>query len=134
MNESGYVRSFDPGNGRCNVTDMSQLPSGILAFDGQRLWSALRDASLLMWMDVATGEVGDPIIVGNAPSALAFDGTRLWVASSDDNTLQPVEVSTGQVGEPVPVGMNPSALLFDGTRLWVANAGDGTVQYFVVER
>jgi hypothetical protein len=134
MNESGYVRSFDPGTEKCNVTEASQLPSGILAFDGQRLWSALRDASLLMWMDVATGEVGDPIIVGNAPSALAFDGTRLWVASSDDNTLQPVEVSTGQVGEPVPVGMNPSALLFDGTRLWVANAGDGTVQYIVVDR
>ena len=127
--EVGLTSFHTGGLNQCPSGNLSYaMPSGPVAYDGKKLWVADQGWSALYWLDLQTGVIGEPVMVGNVPSALAFDGEILWVANSGDNTVQGVDVETGSVGEPIPSGSNPVALTFDGERLWVANAGDRTLQ------
>jgi murein L,D-transpeptidase YcbB/YkuD len=62
-----------------------------LAFDGQRLWIAQEEAGSLVSLDVASGESGEPVRVGDRPVALLYDGQRLWVASAGSRTVQYID-------------------------------------------
>jgi len=125
--ESGLSTFHTGGNYPCLVSaDAYSLPSGTVVFDGQRIWSAGWNA--LYWLDIKSGMVGDPVMVGSGPSALIFDGQSVWVANEWDDTVQGVDPATGSVGPTIPTGRRPVALVYDGQWLWAANAGDKTLQ------
>jgi len=127
--EVGLTSFHTGGLNQCPSGNLSYaMPAGPVVFDGKKLWVADQGWNALYWLELESGVIGEPVSVGNVPSALAFDGETLWVANAGDNTIQGVDVETGSVGEPIPTGSNPVALAFDGDRLWVANAGDRTLQ------
>jgi YVTN family beta-propeller protein len=130
--ESGLSTFHTGGNYPCLVSaDAYSLPGGTVVFDGQRIWSAGWNA--LYWLDIKSGMVGDPVMVGSGPSALIFDGQRVWVANEWDDTVQGVDPATGSVGPTIPTGRRPVALVYDGQWLWAANAGDKTLQRIDVQ-
>jgi YVTN family beta-propeller protein len=125
--ESGLTTFHTGGNYPCIVSaEAYRLPGGPVVFDGKRIWSA--DWNALYWLDVKSGMVGDPVMVGSGPSALIYDGLRLWVANEGDDTVQGIDPATGSVGPVIPTGRRPVALAYDGKWLWAANAGDRTLQ------
>ena len=130
--ESGLTTFHTGGNYPClGGLEAYRLPGGPVVFDGRRIWSAGWDA--LYWLDIKSGMLGDPVMVGNSPSALIFDGQRLWVANEWDDTVQGVDPATGSVGPVIPTGRRPMALAYDGRWLWVVNADDRTLQRIDVE-
>jgi YVTN family beta-propeller protein len=82
-------------------------------------------------VDVATGEPGTPIRVGNGPQALVVtpDGRTLYVANIDDNMVTRITVATGKPGGAIRAGHGPQALAVtpDGRTLYVADILGGTV-------
>jgi outer membrane protein assembly factor BamB len=127
--ETGLVAFHPEGNYHCPGSENSYaLPPGPVVFDGQRIWTADRDSDAVYWLDLDSGNISAPIVVGSEPSSLAFDGELLWTANAGDDTLVGIEVHSQEVKYQVATGSRPVALLFDGLHIWVANAGDNTLQ------
>lgn len=135
MADETGIEAFHPeGDYHCpGSEDSYALPPGPVAFDGQRIWTADRDLDVVYWLDLETGKISAPIVVGDEPSALAFDGDILWVANAGDDTVVGIDVQTQEVDHLVETGSQPAALLFDGHQLWVANAGDRTLQVIDID-
>jgi len=134
-NETG-IEAFHPeGDYHCpGSEDSYALPPGPVVFDGQRIWTADKDLGAVYWLDLESGKISAPIVVGDEPSALTFDGETVWVANAGDDTVVGVDVKTQEVDYLVATGSRPVALLFDGSRLWVANAEDRTLQLVDIEK
>jgi hypothetical protein len=109
------------------AVDVGRSPSA-LAFDGTFMYVANNLDNNVMRIRTSTGLIeGDPIVVGNAPSALVYDGFRsVWSANYADGTLSRISIQNAVVDMTVSgVGTNPCALAFDGTLIYVADcAGD----------
>ena len=134
-NETG-IEAFHPeGDYLCRGSEDSYaLPPGPVVFDGQRIWTADKDLGVVYWLDLDSGKISAPVVVGDEPSALVFDGETLWIANAGEDTIVGIDVETQVLGPVLHTGSRPVALLFDGSRLWVANAGDKTLQLFDIEK
>lgn len=90
VDQYGYVKNFDPLTGLMVKVYPLDAASGVIAFDGERIWIAHKNGNTIQAIHAASGSLGEPIQVGNQPSALLFDGTRLWIANAGDNTVQTI--------------------------------------------
>lgn len=88
VDQYGYLKNFDPLTGFMVKVYPLDAASGVIAYDGERIWIAHNGSNTIQAIHAASGSLGEPIQVGNQPSALLFDGTRLWIANAGDNTVQ----------------------------------------------
>jgi YVTN family beta-propeller protein len=81
-----------------------------------------RDDDAVIPFDTATGEVGEPIAVGDEPVGIAItpDGTRAYVANFNSGTVSVIDTSANAVVATITVGMSP---------LYIAIAPDGQTAY-----
>jgi DNA-binding beta-propeller fold protein YncE len=72
--------------------------------------------------------VGDPIEVGNRPTAVATGVGYVWVANGDDSTVTRIDPRSRTVaGSPIQVGPRPVDVIVGKGAVWTANFGDSTV-------
>jgi hyaluronoglucosaminidase len=135
------VLPIDVATGRAGAPIKTTVPSPVdlaLAPDGRTLYVAcigaisgggfIPFANVVLPVDVATGQPGGPIRVGQSPEALAMapDGRTLYAASPDNDAVTPIDTVTGRAGLRILKGISdPDALVMapDGRILYVA---DGT--------
>jgi DNA-binding beta-propeller fold protein YncE len=82
-------------------------------------------------VNLATGTLGKPILVGGAPSDIAItpNGATAYVVNTDDiNTVIPVNLATGIPGKPIPDPEGPEAIAIapDGATAYVTNGSGGS--------
>ena len=106
----------------------SALVAGLaVSPDGTRVFVAGQDAGDVTVVDTRTRTtIGDPIPVGDFPSAVLVsgDGRRVYVASQNSNDVRIVDARTRKVvGRPIPTGEAPDGLAAnaDGSRIYVTN-------------
>ncbi|HEY3803439.1 MAG TPA: hypothetical protein VGL61_12560 [Kofleriaceae bacterium] len=100
-----------------------------LSPDGATLYVTGMRSSSLYAIDLASGAVSAPIIVGSEPVGVvvAADGSAIFVACSNDGTVVRVDATTKQVTATAQVGGEPWGLGFapDGTLLATQFHGPG---------
>jgi DNA-binding beta-propeller fold protein YncE len=72
--------------------------------------------------------VGNPIEVGDRPTAVAIGVGYVWVANGGDSTVSRVDPRAAAVAEPaIPVGKDPVDVAVAKGAVWTANSEDATV-------
>ena len=72
--------------------------------------------------------VGDPIEVGDRPTAVATGVGYVWVANGDDSTVSRIDPRAAEVaGPPIRVGQDPVDVVVAKGAVWTANFDDSTV-------
>ena len=73
-------------------------------------------------------KVGDPIEVGDRPSAVAIGVGYVWVANGGDSTVSRIDPRAAALaGPPIPVGEDPADVAVAMGAVWTANFDDSTV-------
>ncbi len=119
------------------ITAGGSLTGATMSPDGRWLYVADASNRSVRLIDTVTGSaVGEPIPVGNTPTAITSgaDGKHLYVLTVDvedyDGFLVVVDTETRKaVANPISVGSLPSAIHLDarGERIFVTSALDNTV-------
>ena len=140
----GAVGIYDAETGaelRRVVLDPDAYPYDVaISADGTRAYVSEIALGAVVPIEVATGTVGTPMLVGAAPQGLALspDGTKLVVAAANSDQLSIIDVALGAVtsqidvhGAGAPRGASPVSVSFDASgRLYAVNAGDSAVAVF----
>ncbi len=88
-----------------NLAGPFMVGSGVssLAYDGARLWVALRDEDTVVGIQPDSGEVVNRFVTGREPAALVHDGKDLWIACSGSRSVQQLVIpETTLEVEPYP--------------------------------
>ncbi len=106
--------------------------------DGKSLFVVAADASQILVVDVAGGNVAKAIACPAEPTGLAVaaDGAKLYVTCAGvKGTVCIVDVPSGQISATIPVGHSPCApvLLPGGKRLFVCNRFNNDVSVIDLE-
>src|SRR5829696_1190727 len=128
--DAASVSRIDPRYNRVAQTIPIPGPSGYsvtaIAFGLGSVWVAQAGGTVSR-IDPATGAVGDPIIVGNEPSALAVGSEAVWVANALEDTVQRIDPDTNAVMATIRVPKRPGGIVAGAGMVWVTGSGDGTV-------
>ncbi len=119
------------------------FPTG-LAFDGENLWLADRQAKKIYCINPSNGKVIRSIQTpAYWPTGLAWDGENLWAADvkgglplSENYTglIYKLDRETGTILHTVPApGNKPRGLAWDGKYLWCADNGSDEIIQFSPE-
>ena len=72
--------------------------------------------------------MGDPIEVGDRPTAVATGVGYVWVANGADSTVSRIDPRAAAVaGPPIRVGQDPVDVIVAKGAVWTANFDDSTV-------
>jgi hypothetical protein len=125
----GKLYVIEPSQPQGAVTTLSSAlvaSPGVIAFDGQRLWTTHANGSI----SIITP--GAPFSVSNVGGfgdlrGIVYDGANIWVTEySSPGKLKKLNAS-GTVLTTVTVSGFPLFPTYDGTNLWVPNSGDHKV-------
>jgi YVTN family beta-propeller protein len=103
-----------------------------MAFDGLHLWVALHGSSVVLKVDINTGDIVSIVQVGSRPHSVAYNGSHVFVTNFGSNSVSKIDPSTAAVVDTIAVGANPAGIAAnpDHGTLWVANSGSGTASVF----
>jgi len=71
--------------------------------------------------------VGEPIPVGEGPTAITTGAGAVWVANQKSNDVSRIDPRTRAAAKPIPVGRQPAGIVVGFGSVWVANLRDSTV-------
>ncbi|MEP6978522.1 MAG: ABC transporter substrate-binding protein [Thermoleophilia bacterium] len=119
------ITRIDADSGR----PMKTLPIAAteLAFGAGTLWASQRTANHVVRIDPKTGNLVQPIVVGNGPTGLAFGSGAAWVANSLDGTVSRIDPATNSVTAAITTGNGATGVAVEGGGVWVSNQFDGTL-------
>jgi YVTN family beta-propeller protein len=114
-----------------SATVLTQESRG-MAFDGLHLWVALHGSSVVLKVDINTGDVVSIVPVDSRPHSVAYNGSHVFVTNFGSNSVSKIDPSTATVVGTIAVGANPAGIAVnpDHGTLWVANSGSGTASVF----
>jgi YVTN family beta-propeller protein len=114
-----------------SATVLTQESRG-MAFDGHHLWVAVHGSSVVLKVDINTGDFVSVVRVGSRPHSVACNGSHVFVTNFGSNTVSKIDPSSATVVATIPVGANPAGIAVNPQyrKLWVANSGGGTVSVF----
>ena len=109
------------------MTDIGDMYSRGIAFDGGRIWTAnaasvsiVTPGPTLPWtVTVRTSGF-------NQPEGVLYDGTDVWVTDFGAGTLLRLNAS-GSILQTVTVGTHPEFPIFDGSNIWVPVSGSDSL-------
>ena len=123
------VRALSLTGGKLSAPEWSEaVPVGeghpLMTYDGQRLWVAHLDDSLLQAIDPIRPAVVVTTTVRAGIQALTFDRKQLWIATYDrtsgQNSLQVLDPDSRTVHPITPLDGLVGTMMFDGQDLWLA--------------
>jgi hypothetical protein len=133
----GILYQIDPTQPAGAVTTVTSTLGNspfVLAYDGQRIWTANYGSSA-----PNTGSVSivtlNPLSVTtvttgfNRPFGILYDGANIWVTDDVAGSVGKLHKldASGAILQSVDVGNSPSYPAFDGTNIWVPNFNSNTV-------
>lgn len=123
----GTISKIDPATSTSQQIMVGGAPAGLVVDQGG-VW-VWNYSDGVTRVDVATGQVGEPIVIANAQiSAIAAGGGFVWLSNTADDTVIRLSMATEAVeGVPIKVGTEPTSLAYGNDNLYVANSGDGTL-------
>jgi streptogramin lyase len=90
--------------GATTVTPIEIDSTAGVAFGDNDIWVTSYERDSITRVDTTSGEVGNPIGVGDGPTAITVADGRAWVLNGDAGNVARVDIDQGQVtGAPVPV-------------------------------
>ncbi|MGE3287372.1 MAG: protein kinase [Pseudonocardia sp.] len=121
------ISKITPSTGRSEQITVGGVPIQ-LGVDQGAVWVWNYSDSITR-VDIATGQVSDPITTGTATiGGIAIGGGYVWVSHENEGTISRVNMRTLQVdGEPAKVGAKPISMIFDAGLLYVVNTADRTI-------
>jgi len=101
-----------------------------LIHDGEALWQAECEQSVLVKLDPTTGEILKRMKIDQAEgelTGLAWDGHNLWLGDSTETSGRVLRIDprSGVVSSRLDAPPNVSGLTWDGSFLWLADFADG---------
>jgi DNA-binding beta-propeller fold protein YncE len=124
---SDTISMITPSNGASKKITVGGVPTQ-LAVETGAVW-VWNYADALTRVDIATGEVSDPVTAGSATiSGIAVGDGYVWVSHETEGTVTRINTQTRAVeGEPVRVGAKPVSMVVDGGVVYVVNTADRTI-------
>lgn len=122
------VVRVDPGTGRVDRRVRLRPPGEPegLAYDGESVWVVDQENEQVVPLDPATGELGPPVSVGDAPRLVTAGPSGIHVGNFDGRTVSRV-TPDGASTRPSGDCLTPQGLAEAGGVLWVACTLDGRV-------
>lgn len=107
------------------------LSAAAFSKDEKQLFVLDKENSLLLSIDLQTGNIIGKAVVGNEPVNLLLspDGNNIYVANYASNSLTVVDARTMEVLTNIAVGIQPFGMAVDGKtgRLYVCNYGEASI-------
>ena len=97
-----------------------QGSDGMGAGEGS-VWIANKETDQVIPVEERTGEVGDPIAVGDEPDSVAVGFGAVWVTNSKSNTVSKIDPGSGEVTDEIEAGAGPEGVVVGDDAVWVAN-------------
>ena len=121
------ISKIDPAKRTAQAIKVGGSPVE-LGVEGGAVWVwNYRDS--IVRVDVATGNVSDPIATGGPIDALAVGGGYVWLGHSKAGTVTRVNEQTQKLeGKPVKVGGAPVGIAYGDKAAYVVKTGDDTIQ------
>ena len=85
------------------------------------VWIANKENDQLIPVDEESGEVGDPIAVGDEPDSVAVGFGAVWVTNSKSNTVSKVDPDSREVIDEIETGAGPEGIVVTDDAVWVAD-------------
>jgi YVTN family beta-propeller protein len=125
---AGTLSRIDPRTHSVAQIPVGRDPVAVTVAPNGSIWVANSgDGTVSRVSPQTDAVVGQPIQVGEGPSALVATSKAIWVANTLDGSVSTISPSTDRVLKTFPVGSEPSGITAGDGSIWVANEGDGTV-------
>jgi hypothetical protein len=105
-----------------------------LAVSGHVVWVALNFLDAVEPVDVESGDVGHPILVGDGPEGLAIGGGDLWVTTRRSFSVNRVDLERRRVTGSWNVGVLPQGIVANDDGVWVLDVGLGRLTLLPLAR
>ena len=106
--------------GAAEAFTIPQGSDGMGAGEGA-VWIANKETDQVIPVDERTGEVGDPITVGDEPDSVAVGFGAVWVTNSKSNTVSKIDPGSREVTDEIDAGAGPEGIVVSDDAVWVAN-------------
>lgn len=121
----GTLYKFDPETGEQLLSvDLDYWVYELVYGDGF-MWALSNDDSLLLKLDISTGNIVDSMATTDNSSALAFGANHLWMVNEDDDTVWKLDPSDlSQPVAEITVGRFPDSVTVSRDGVWVTTRGN----------
>jgi DNA-binding beta-propeller fold protein YncE len=134
----GFVWSANAGDGTISKVDPATRTAEQIDVGGVPLELVVAQGGVWVWnytdavtrVDVATGEVSDPISANGTGDigGTAAGGGFLWLSHSSSNSVSRIDLDSREAtGTPTPVGAAPASMAYGTRLLYVSNSGEKNI-------